>query len=374
MAAPAAPSAGEVKERRYGCNSCGADLQYAPGTFSMKCPYCGNETSIPMDAQKPVVEHDIAELDRMPPPTPAFYAPDMKSLSCKQCGATTQIPAQKTATKCAFCGSDVVITSGPSKALLKPESLLPFAFDKNSALQKFTKWISKGFFRPSKLKKQATVDNIRGTYVPYFTYDAKAHSDWRGESGTYYYTTETHTVMVNGRPTTQTRQVQHVRWTYKTGIHDYFYDDELVCASRGLAGPLMAKVEPFNTKALVPFNQMILAGYEAEEYSVDPKTGWGIASNRMVDKERSACSQLLDGDTQRNLQVSTRLFGVTFKHALLPVWVASYQYGGKAWRFLVNGQTGEVVGEAPIDWKKVLLVVGIIAVAVIAIAKAAGAF
>lgn len=365
MAAPAAaiPEA-PTANNRYGCKGCGADLEYAPGTFSMKCPYCGNQTDIPMGAREAPKEHSIGELEKVPPMV-ASLGISMKGVACKQCGATSQIPADKVATSCTFCGSTMIVPQQATRNLLKPEGIVPFAIDKPAAHQKFVAWISKGFFRPKALKKSASMEALRSTYVPYFTYDAQAHSSWRGEAGTYYYTTESYSVMVNGRSERRTRQVQHVRWTFKSGVHDQFYDDELICASKGLAGGLVEKVEPFNTKAPAPYTEQMLAGSEAEEYSVDPKEGWRQASARMLSHEREACSRLLGGDTQRNLQVSTNLSGVTFKHLLLPIYISSYQYGGKSWRFMVNGQTGEIVGNRPVDWKKVLLVVGGILVVVV---------
>jgi predicted RNA-binding Zn-ribbon protein involved in translation (DUF1610 family) len=373
MAAPAPAAAQETAHNRYGCKNCGADLEYAPGTFAMKCPYCGSETDIPMEARTAPTEHGIGELEKLPPVVTSFVA-GTKSITCKQCGANSQLPSDKVSTSCSFCGSTMIVPQDQTRNLLKPEGIVPFAFDRPAAHQKFVSWISKGFFRPSALKKSAAMDTLRSTYIPYFTYDAQAHSLWRGESGTYYYTTESYTVMVNGRSEHRTRQVQHVRWTWKNGTHDFFYDDELICASKGLAGGLVEKVEPFNTKAPAPYTEQMLAGSEAEEYSIDPKEGWRMAAQRMLNKERAACSKLLDGDTQRNLQVSTNLSAATFKHLLLPIYIASYQYGGKSWRFMINGQTGEVVGDRPLDWKKILLVVGGVVAALLVIAKLAGAF
>src|SRR3989454_10520557 len=139
---------GSEAPRRFGCLTCGADLEYAAGSFAMKCPYCGNETSIPAEARGPVVEHAIAELDRLPALAPGYYAPALKEITCAQCGASAQVPIERTALDCPFCGADVVVASGPSRALLKPESLIPFGFDRAIALQKFQAWISRGFFRP----------------------------------------------------------------------------------------------------------------------------------------------------------------------------------------------------------------------------------
>src|SRR6267142_6371420 len=127
MAAPMPPNLAQQgpSPRRFGCTNCGADLEYAPGTFAMKCPYCGSETSIPPEARAPVLEHAIAELDYLPPVAAGYYAPAMKSITCSQCGATAQVPVEKTALDCPFCGADVVVAEGPSRALLKPESLVP---------------------------------------------------------------------------------------------------------------------------------------------------------------------------------------------------------------------------------------------------------
>jgi len=59
--------------------------------------------------------------------------------------------------------------------------------------------------------------------------------------------------------------------------------------------------------------------------------------------------------------VNTRLSGVTFKHVLLPVWIAAFRYHDKVFRFLVNGQTGKVTGKAPLSWFKILLFIAFIA-------------
>ena len=81
--------------------------------------------------------------------------------------------------------------------------------------------------------------------------------------------------------------------------------------------------------------------------------------------ERGKCAGAVPGDTYSNLNVSTSFDSVTYKHILLPVWVASYKYKKKTYHFLVNGQTGEVQGYAPISWAKVaavvLAIMGIIA-------------
>ena len=60
----------------------------------------------------------------------------------------------------------------------------------------------------------------------------------------------------------------------------------------------------------------------------------------------------IGGDRQRIHQIRTDVSNVTFKHVLLPVWVAAYTWRGESYRFVVNGQTGRVAGERPWSpWK-----------------------
>ena len=71
--------------------------------------------------------------------------------------------------------------------------------------------------------------------------------------------------------------------------------------------------------------------------------------------------------------LSTRYSEIKFKHVLLPVWVSAYRFRNKTYRFLVNGQTGEVAGESPLSWQTVtLLVIAIVVVILIAIALSGG--
>ena len=55
----------------------------------------------------------------------------------------------------------------------------------------------------------------------------------------------------------------------------------------------------------------------------------------------------IGGDEQRTHEVDTAVSDVTFKHILLPVWLAAYKYRGKSYRFVMNGLTGRVPGERP---------------------------
>jgi hypothetical protein len=99
---------------------------------------------------------------------------------------------------------------------------------------------------------------------------------------------------------------------------------------------------------------------------VDLKQGLVIAKERMQPTIDNSIRRDIGGDEQRINAKSSAYSGVTFKHILLPIWISSYRYGAKIFRFLVNGQTGEIQGERPYSAVKImLLVLGILAAAAV---------
>ena len=100
---------------------------------------------------------------------------------------------------------------------------------------------------------------------------------------------------------------------------------------------------------------------------MDLGDGFEEACKTMDTDIRHRVRRDIGGDEQRIHSVSTQHDNVTFKHILLPVWISTYRYNNKPYRFLINGRTGEVQGERPWSWAKILLLVLGIAAAVAAV-------
>lgn len=363
------PGGGDAQS--FPCSQCGAKLNYDAGAQAMKCPYCGHQQAIqtrPELVQHPAGYVQQAQIREIP--IEQGMAMAMKGLgvqvttiSCKDCGATVNIGEGERTTACAFCGSHQVLQAHTNDQAIRPESLVPFKVNKQSANDLFGKWLASLWFRPNDLTKIAKVQEMGGVYVPFWTFDSMVHSNWTAERGWYYYETETYTAYENGQSVTRTRQVQRTRWESAWGNRRDFFDDTLVCAGKGLPTDLVDKFSTFNTKELIPYAPHYLAGWRAEAYAIDLMPAWGIGQQKMSRVQEGRCAGDIGGDTHRGLNVSNAFTQVTFKHVLLPVWIAAYRYNDKVYRFLVNGQTGEVVGKAPYSfWKIFFLVLGIVTV------------
>jgi hypothetical protein len=72
----------------------------------------------------------------------------------------------------------------------------------------------------------------------------------------------------------------------------------------------------------------------------------------------------IGGDHQRIQSLNTTRSSITYKHVLLPMWICSYRYKDKIYRFLVNARTGEVQGQRP--WSRVKIALAVITAAVVA--------
>ena len=357
--APRPETGGEpvsARARKFPCGSCGADVVWHPGAAALKCPYCGAETALPTTSDE-VVERPIEEA--LAAPRSLCWGAERKRVRCTKCGATTTLDPGVAASRCAFCATPAVVEAPAGTDHVRPAGLLAFAVERGSAAQRFRSWVSSLWFRPNDLKEKASVQEMQGVYVPFWTFDALTHNRWTAEAG-HRYTVQV-LALVNGKPVM--RSETRIRWEPAAGFLEKSFDDVPVPASKGLPPGLARGIEPFPTGGLVPYDPQYLSGFLAEEYAVDLPDALASAKERITREVHAACGAAVPGDTYRNLQVATAWSGVSCKNALLPVWISAYEYGGKPFRFLVNGVTGKVDGNAPFSAAKIALaVLGVLAV------------
>ena len=288
---------------------------------------------------------------------------EVRTTSCPNCGARVEFKGAEHATLCPFCATPVVVDTGTQR-LIKPQALIAFVLTEDSARNALTKWLGSLWFAPNALLQYARKGRaMAGVYVPFWTYDADTASRYTGQRGDYYYVSETVTVTVKGRPQRQQRQVRKTRWSHASGHVARGFDDVLVMASTSLPLRLGDNLAPWELSALTAYTPDFLAGFQAEGYTVSLATGHATARERMARVIEGDVRYDIGGDEQRISSVDTGFSNETFKHILLPIWMAAYKYGGKSYRFVVNGQTGEVQGERPYSVWKIAFAVLLLAIA-----------
>ena len=166
-------------------------------------------------------------------------------------------------------------------------------------------WIRKRYFAPSKLKQSYKLDNLAGAYIPYWTFDSQTNSSYVVQIGTYYYVTETRTVIEDGKAETSDRTSKKNQMAYGNGRYSEFFDDVLVKASRNVASGLIDKIEPFHLNGLVDYKTQYLSGFLAERYSIPLKEGWNDAKGIIDQGITSGIHGQVHGDVVNIVSVST---------------------------------------------------------------------
>ena len=140
-----------------------------------------------------------------------------------------------------------------------------------------------------------------------------------------------------------------------------FVDDILINASEKKQREIPSKVAFWNLKELKPFNSSFLAGFVTEKYTISLKEGHHQSFKKAKQIAHNWICKDIGGDTQQVLSTDIELSEEKFKHILLPIYVSSYNYSGKEYRFYVNGQTGKISGTRPYSfWKIFFLVLTIV--------------
>ncbi|WP_343081156.1 primosomal protein N' (replication factor Y) - superfamily II helicase [Ostreiculturibacter nitratireducens] len=350
---------GPLEEYHYPCDQCGADLRFAPGQTRLVCDHCGHEQAIPAAVGRGTAL-GLHELDLRAGLRNALMddaVEDLRSISCPNCGAVIELSEEAHAGECPFCATPVVIDTG-ARRQIKPQGLVPFSITEEEARDSLGRWLRSLWFAPNGLKVYARKGRrMNGIYSPFWTFDADTRSRYRGQRGTYYYETRTVTVTVNGKRQHRQEQVRKIRWTPVSGRVARHFDDVLVLAATSLPRSFTDALKPWDLSALVPYQPDYLAGFRAEGYTVDLDDGHRIGREEMARVIEMDVRRDIGGDAQRVEAVDTDFSAETFKHILLPVWTAAYKYGGKSYRFVVNGQTGKVRGERPWSWIKIAFAV-----------------
>lgn len=295
-------------------------------------------------------------------PNPAFQAQEttevvgeQKYFRCQGCGSEVTADPDHRSYVCPFCDSTYVVEfSREESGRQEPEFVIGFAVTPDQAREKFRTWLrSNSWFRPGDLKTATVADKLKGIYLPFWSFSMLAESSWTACIGEYWYRTETYTTTENGKTVTKTRRVRETEWWNLAGSHHRYYAGYLVSGSKGLSQQDADRIKPFQLPALKRYEPFYLAGWLCEEYTVTRDAALEASKEEFYGRERRDVSSFMPGDAHRDLNVSTVFSHINSDLCLLPVYLLSYRYKDRLFRFLVNGQTGKVAGDKPLSWLKI---------------------
>ncbi len=316
------------------CPSCGAYLEYDPTSSKLTCPFCGNESDVPREEEKPTQK--AAE-------SPAV---NMVEYHCQNCGAEIVTSATTAATRCYYCHSPVVLKDRLSNEF-HPDGVIPFAIDADQAKAQFNEFIAKKKFVDRRFFTPDQLTHFSGVYYPY----------WYGEitgvghfDGTGTQVNVRHTPRETITTTRYYNVVREGRMIFTALIRKALSSND-----RKLSDGIF----PYNNDKMVPYADGYLSGFLAEKRDVaeaDAAKDMEQEVSRLAEDQLTANS----GFTTIRGRTTFRAEKAKMRYVLLPTWVLTYKGDkrGKPYFFMMNGQKGTVCGRLPVNKARLALWAG----------------
>lgn len=353
----------------YKCPACGGTLKYSSQSGKLECEYCSSSFTVKeveqLFAQKNQVAAENLEIDPAAEEAAARITKEeaekrihskwdgstigsdwgelgenVCSYICPSCGAELICETTTVATGCPYCGNPTIVP-GQIKDALKPDYIIPFKLDKKAAEAALKQHYQKKLFLPKTFSTENNIKKIKGVYVPFWLFDSETKAECQFEgtrsrshrSGDYIITDTDHFDVYRYGNVTFTRVPTD--------------------ASKKMPDDLMDSLEPYNYSELKEFSASYLPGYMADKFDVESEECSARADKRCT----TSAVSFMRGDVSGYTGVTTKKSDVYIsrgkvQYAFLPVWMLKTKWQGKDYLFAMNGQTGKIVGDLPVDKKK----------------------
>ena len=330
----------------YQCPACTGPLRFDPVTGKLVCEYCGSayDTSeieaLYAQADANAAQAAQAAAGETQPEGSHWSeaeAAGLKVYNCPSCGAELICDQTTAATSCPYCGNPSIVP-GELSGALRPDWVIPFKLTKEKAIAALKEHYRKKPLLPKLFSSQNHLEEIKGVYAPFWLYDGET------EGSATFHATKVRSWNQGAYRVTETSHFQCER---RGGLS---FRRIPVDSSTKMPDEHMDAIEPYDFGELQPFSTAFLPGYMADKYDVDAATAEERARKRAEGSTVGALEATVKGYatvSKESADISYRRTGS--QYALLPVWLLSTKWNEKNYLFAVNGQTGKLVGDLPID-------------------------
>ena len=328
----------------YICPQCMGPLRFDSESGKLCCDFCGGSYD-PSEFQDVDQEATISQATRQEEEEEILSswgkdAQNMRAYYCSSCGAQLITESTTAATACPYCGNPTIVP-GQFSNVLKPDLIIPFARSKEDAEKALKQHYKKKLLLPSVFAEENHIREMKGVYVPFWLFDLKAQGS----------------ITYNGSHSSTHREGDYrVTNTKHYDLHrsgSVSFSKVPVDGSKKMPDDLMDSVEPYSYDGLKEFSTAYMPGFLADKYDVTAKDSYERAMNRSMNSTLSLFRNTVEG--YEHVRIETKDLDIQQQHmsyALLPVWLLTTKWKDKTYLFAMNGQTGKMVGNLPVDKKK----------------------
>lgn len=318
------------------CITCNAPLKYNSKTDLFECEYCGNKFKLTeLEENKRKVSEIKKKSKKSKPKTL-----NIDAYHCENCGASIILGENTASSSCVYCKSSAIIPER-LEGIYAPSKIITFKYNKEEAIDKFRELCKGRKLMPNDFDNLQNIQDMEGLYVPFWLYNCENEAHLEADCR-------------NTSTWSDSRYVNTKTDFYKVDV------DGILCfnnvpndAASRFDDKIMHAIEPYDYKEFKDFNKSYLAGYISEKYDVLQDEAYKVACKRIDEDGKKYLFNKINGYSTKfikNYQSSLSLLNNDY--VLLPVWVLNIKYKDKIYHFALNGQTGKMVGEIPVDKKK----------------------
>lgn len=346
------------------CPNCGGPLHFEPSIQKNKCDYCLSEftneelrllTKGEFSEEEHVHEHEHEHVENAEIEQNEAHEEHLSEYTCNSCGANVVTEETTATTFCYYCHNPVILTDRISGEF-RPDKVIPFTFSREKAIASFTDWAKRYKYVPKEFYSKSQLEKMTGLYVPNWMADTNAQIDYRGEG------TVLRVWRVGDLEYTEYKQYDFSRQG------DIMVGNITEIALKKIDHQLLNTIAPYDESKAVDFDVSYLNGFFSEKYDIKSdelkKTVEDRAetyTNNLIRESISNYSSIKLNKSEVNSKINS------WTYILLPVWILTYNFGGKIYIYAVNGQTGKSFGELPVDNKKLSLTAIAVFAAVLAV-------
>ena len=297
----------------------------------------------------------------------AEYVNDNYSVSafrCKNCGAELTAPEEQTVAYCSYCGGEAMLTEKETETI-RPKRIIPFMKTKSDAIAAYEKAVKKVLYVPKELKDASFLEGFRGVYLPYWNIDVEIPPQELTFKGTRNYTQGKYDY----------HETYDVKATLGGPVEGAVYD-----ASVAFDDTLAAQIAPFDQGMSRKFDEAYLAGFYADKVTADPTVYRSIAREQAVDKVFESIDKKAGkvsvtmpvGKEKRLAAIGPKTTGESV--SLFPVWFLTWRRKDRVAYSVMNGQSGKITMDLPVDMKQFFLYSAVAAVVLFLVLSLVPAF
>lgn len=324
------------------CPCCGAKIDFNPKTGTFICEFCRKETTL--EEMKKYQNASNEQNNKSVSEENVDNYEDYVVYKCKNCGAEIVADAETTATFCVYCRNTAILKNKLS-GKFAPDYIIPFSKAKEEAEKAFISLSKNRPLVPKDFTDKTNIEKIRGIYIPFWFHTfyidgeiiatGKNYTHW-SVGDTHYTKTDVYKIIRDGSAT---------------------FKNVPIDGSKRFPDDLMNTIQPYDYNKIVPYNHAYLSGFLAERYDVEGEITKAEIEPKVLLEAKNQFLNTSKTLSQINIKSNTlKTKEYSIKYALLPVYMVNIKYGGKMYTFAMNGQTGEFIGNIPVDKKKAIII------------------